>query len=325
MWSRATVGVGRDKWPSLVHIPPAGVVQLHLASWLFSRTTQAVNRPGIPGGSGVTRGGSGYAVGVTGSAWGWASSQAGQELKSVAEAVIQVEAPVAGQVGVRSWLEAVGVQMGGQAVKVLHEDAGVGLAGRAEVVLHPKVQLQRRPGTRPRRGPPAPAAWRPRPGRARRRRRPARRLRRRAACRAARGGTRTLAAGARSCRPSPCRSRRWRLDGRRRPPATQQVPAGRAGPQGRAGSGPTKEAAHFGLQGGLQHQADAQAGDLLRDLGERLVAGEQLIDLAADTGQQAIGSQPRAWASPLELVARWNPRPCSLDPEPQTRLGRGWP
>jgi hypothetical protein len=44
-----------------------------------------------------------------------------------------------------------------------------------------------------------------------------------------------------------------------------------------------KEDAHLGLQRGLQHQADAQAGDLLQDLGNRPVGGEQLIDLGADT------------------------------------------
>jgi hypothetical protein len=44
-----------------------------------------------------------------------------------------------------------------------------------------------------------------------------------------------------------------------------------------------EEDADLGLQRALQHQADAQPGDLLQDLGKGLLGGEQLIDLGADT------------------------------------------
>ena len=44
-----------------------------------------------------------------------------------------------------------------------------------------------------------------------------------------------------------------------------------------------EEHADLGLQRALQHQPEAQASDLLQDLGKRLVGGEQLLDLAADT------------------------------------------
>jgi hypothetical protein len=44
-----------------------------------------------------------------------------------------------------------------------------------------------------------------------------------------------------------------------------------------------QELAHLGFHGGLHDQPHAQAGDLLQDLGEVLLGGEQLIDLGADT------------------------------------------
>jgi hypothetical protein len=44
-----------------------------------------------------------------------------------------------------------------------------------------------------------------------------------------------------------------------------------------------EEDADLGLHRALQHQADAQTGDLLQDLSQRLLGGEQLVDLAADT------------------------------------------
>jgi len=66
-----------------------------------------------------------------------------QELQPVAEAVIEVEAPVPREVRVGLQAEAVGVQVGSQAVQVLDEDAGVGLAGGAEAVLDAEAQLQR--------------------------------------------------------------------------------------------------------------------------------------------------------------------------------------
>jgi hypothetical protein len=55
----------------------------------------------------------------------------GQELKSVAEAVIEVEAPVAREARIGLQVDVVGVQLGGQAVQVLDEDAGGAMrAGR---------------------------------------------------------------------------------------------------------------------------------------------------------------------------------------------------
>jgi hypothetical protein len=44
-----------------------------------------------------------------------------------------------------------------------------------------------------------------------------------------------------------------------------------------------EEAADLDLRRSLQHQVDAQTGDLLQDLGKGLLGGEQLIDLGADT------------------------------------------
>jgi hypothetical protein len=45
---------------------------------------------------------------------------------------------------------------------------------------------------------------------------------------------------------------------------------------------PAEELAHLSFQRGLDHQAHAEAGSLLQRLGQRLAAGEQLVDLGAD-------------------------------------------
>jgi uridine phosphorylase len=45
---------------------------------------------------------------------------------------------------------------------------------------------------------------------------------------------------------------------------------------------PAEELAHLGFQRGLEHQAHAQPGGLLQRLGQRLAAGEQLVELGAD-------------------------------------------
>jgi hypothetical protein len=44
-----------------------------------------------------------------------------------------------------------------------------------------------------------------------------------------------------------------------------------------------EEVADLGLQGGLQPQPHAEPGDLFQDQSKILAAGEQLIDLGADT------------------------------------------
>jgi hypothetical protein len=43
-----------------------------------------------------------------------------------------------------------------------------------------------------------------------------------------------------------------------------------------------QELGHLGLQRGLHDQPHAEAGDLLQDLAEVLLGGEQLVDLGAD-------------------------------------------
>jgi hypothetical protein len=43
-----------------------------------------------------------------------------------------------------------------------------------------------------------------------------------------------------------------------------------------------QELADLGLQGGLHDQPHAQPGNLLQDLPEVLLGGEQLVDLGAD-------------------------------------------
>jgi hypothetical protein len=50
---------------------------------------------------------------------------------------------------------------------------------------------------------------------------------------------------------------------------------------------PAEELADLGLQRGLHHQPHTQPGDLLQDLAEVLLGGEQLVDLGAD----ALGSR----------------------------------
>ena len=42
-----------------------------------------------------------------------------------------------------------------------------------------------------------------------------------------------------------------------------------------------QELGNLGLQGGLDDQPHAEAGDLLQDLAEILLGGEQLVDLGA--------------------------------------------
>ena len=44
----------------------------------------------------------------------------------------------------------------------------------------------------------------------------------------------------------------------------------------------TQELADLGLQGGLHDQPHAQPGNLVQDLPEVLLRGEQLVDLGAD-------------------------------------------
>jgi hypothetical protein len=43
-----------------------------------------------------------------------------------------------------------------------------------------------------------------------------------------------------------------------------------------------QELAHLGFHGGLDDQPHAQPGDLLQDLPQVLLGGEQLVDLGAD-------------------------------------------
>ena len=50
-------------------------------------------------------------------------------------------------------------------------------------------------------------------------------------------------------------------------------------------AGPPQERIDLSLQGGLQQQPHAQAGDVLQDLGKGLVGREQLVDL----GTGALG------------------------------------
>jgi hypothetical protein len=47
---------------------------------------------------------------------------------------------------------------------------------------------------------------------------------------------------------------------------------------------PAEELGHLGLQRGLEHQPDAEPGDLLEDLAKlTLGVGEQAVDLGSDT------------------------------------------
>ena len=48
-----------------------------------------------------------------------------------------------------------------------------------------------------------------------------------------------------------------------------------------------QELGHLGFHGGLDDQPHAQPGDLLQDLAQVLLGGEQLVDLGAD----AFGSR----------------------------------
>ncbi|MFL6250824.1 MAG: hypothetical protein ACJ75N_09905 [Actinomycetes bacterium] len=43
-----------------------------------------------------------------------------------------------------------------------------------------------------------------------------------------------------------------------------------------------QELGHLGFHGGLDDQPHAEAGDLLQDLPQVLLGGEQLVDLGAD-------------------------------------------
>ena len=66
------------------------------------------------------------------------------------------------------------------------------------------------------------------------------------------------------------------------------VPVAGPGPGVLAGRRPlvaiaAGELGDLGLQGGLHQQLRAEPGDLLQDLRKRLVLGEQLIDVVADT------------------------------------------
>jgi hypothetical protein len=50
-------------------------------------------------------------------------------------------------------------------------------------------------------------------------------------------------------------------------------------------AGTAEKRIDLGLQGGLHHQPDADAGDVLQDRGEVTAGGEQLLDL----GTQPLG------------------------------------
>ena len=80
------------------------------------------------------------------------------------------------------------------------------------------------------------------------------------------------------------------LDGHLPVPVTGTRPGILAG-RGPLVTVPAEELGDLGFEGGLHQQLRAEPGDLLQDLRQRPVLGEQLIDVAADT----VGRRYSVW------------------------------
>jgi hypothetical protein len=93
-------------------------------------------------------------------------------------------------------------------------------------------------------------------------------------------------------------------------------------------AGPAQERIDLGLQGGLQQQPHAQAGDVLQDLSKGLVGREQLVDLGTGAfGGQYSSCHGRRSSFVLSQV-RGNLRPLRIytrdrtPPQPTTACAR---
>jgi hypothetical protein len=72
---------------------------------------------------------------------------------------------------------------------------------------------------------------------------------------------------------------------------------------------PAQELSDFGLDRGLDEQAHAEASDLLQDVGQVAVGGEEVVDVGADCASRGILGWTRVWVPFSACKASRGPTP----------------